>query len=153
MWLISQVQQAPPQERLRGIQDRFNQGGSAAEMLLVIGVIFGAFVLMYIAVRLGNRRARHKQTNPQDLFGEMIAGLSLTASQRDLLERIARELHLPNPTSMLISPRTFQRYADQWMRQAHSIGPVMQRRIDEVSRLVFSPKSQQPARTTHRALR
>lgn len=148
MWLIAQAQLAPPQERLRGIQDRFNEGGSASEILMVIGIIVAVFVVMWVAVRLGNRHARHKETNPRELFGEILAGLSLTMSQRELIERIARDLHLPNPTTLLLSPRTFQRYADQWMRETHSVGPVMQRRIDEVSRLVFSQKPQ-PTHSTH----
>lgn len=120
-------------EPQRAIRDHFQEGGSIVLVLAVMSVVAGVVLIAYWLTRRQQRRTeRHARFNdPQRLFGDLLQGLSLTASQRHLLDTVVRELGLKHPSVILLSPTLFERHVDKWRALRPPAGSDVEHQIDE----------------------
>ncbi len=114
-----QYEQLTPVQR--AVRETLEEGGSATSVLAVLGITGGLILLVYL---LTNREARaaspRRVNNPKALFRDLLPKLSLSAPQRKLLESMAKELDLPHPTTMLLSPVLFDAYKTKWCERRRS---------------------------------
>ena len=103
-------------EAQRAVRDHFQGGGSIGSVLLVVVVVAGIVLVACCVAWIQRRRTRKHAPirDPKRLLGDLLEGLSLTASQRRLLERVAKDLRLENPAVLLLSPTLFDRHMDRW---------------------------------------
>jgi hypothetical protein len=108
----------------RAVRNHFQEGGSIGLVLLVMAAVAGVVLIAYWLTRRQQRSAqKHARINdPQRLFGDLLQGLALTASQRRLLATVVRELGLKHPSVILLSPTLFERHIDQWRALGRSTG-------------------------------
>lgn len=110
--LITQI--AAPIDRLKGIQDRFTEGGSSTEVLLAllgVGMLLG---LAYAIVGFRKHQSR-AQYSPERVFEQLLREIISSHQQRHLLRRIARERRLPHPAVLLLSADLLESHAKEWM--------------------------------------
>lgn len=108
------AQNAPPMDRLRGIRDRFAEGGSSSEVLLALFGVAMLLVLAYAIVEFRKRRSRALYS-PDRVFEQLLREIISSHQQRHLLRRIARERKLPHPAVLLLSADLLESHANQWM--------------------------------------
>lgn len=125
---------------LRYAHERFARGGSWTEFLgamLAIGVILGLLILVQ---RRQNRRARgHIENDPGKLFRTVLGQLGLGVVSRDILRRMARDLELEHPTTLIMSPDIFRYSLVRWRRELdRDSGRVPQHcDLDQLYRTLF----------------
>lgn len=128
-----------PYERFMAIKERFSTGGSAGKFFLVIGLLLLAVATLALLATLARRWRARKIYNPRRLFLEVLRSVPLTVPQRDLLRRIARDLRLPHPTVLLLSPHIFTVHANAWMSASRNATPSMRTRLDGLQRAIYAP--------------
>jgi len=108
------AQNAPPIDRLKGIQDRFVEGGSSTGVLLALLGIAMFLGLAYAIVEFRKHRSRVLYS-PDRLFERLLREIIGSQQQRHLLRRIARERQLPHPAVLLLSADLLESHAKEWM--------------------------------------
>lgn len=100
----------------RNVHNYFNNGRSLSELptiLLAIAAIVGAVLLVN---HMQHRRsAGHLDNDPRKLFRTALRQLPLSVFQRDLLQRIERDLSLDQPAVIFLSPQLFADHARAWI--------------------------------------
>jgi len=135
--ILGQAAPAAPFDRLMGIRDRFATGGSAGAFFLVLALLALAFLLLLLIAIVTRRRQRRKVYNPKALFHEVLRAVPLTVPQRELLQRIARDLRMPHPVMLLICRQVYLENANTWMSASRSANPAMRNRLDGIAHAVF----------------
>ena len=99
------------------IHEHFQKGGDIQNFLLVLFGMAALFVILAIVHRIQRGdRVVTTPNSPMRLFKNTIAELGLTVRQRDFLGRVATEIKLPHPSTMLLSPTLFDRELDRWWK-------------------------------------
>ena len=81
-----------------------------------IGIGVGFVVMLVIIYRVQLRRSQPRHhDNPMRLFRSVLRKLGLTLRQRELLMQVARDVKVPHPTVMLLSPALFNEHAGRWL--------------------------------------
>ncbi len=119
----------------RAVRNQFRQGESVGSLLLGVGCLVAVVVLVLVLARLQsswNRRGEKaiEDSHPQRLYLHLICALGFTATQRQLLEAVAKASTLAHPTALLVSDVLFDRCVAQWEQQAKEVRADA-RRIDE----------------------
>ena len=99
----------------QAVREQFNKGGTLGSVLIVLASLAGLVLLVYCLNRLEHKST--KNTEPSDaqrLFRDVLAKLGLNEAQRQLLEGVAKELRLKNPTLLLLSERLFDQHVREW---------------------------------------
>jgi len=102
-------------EFYRAVREQFNKGGTLGSVLIVLAGLAGVVLLVYILNRLEQKSTTN--TGPSDaqrLFRDVLARLGLNEAQRQLLEGVAKDLRLKNPTVLLLSERLFDQNVQEW---------------------------------------
>lgn len=130
------------QSPFRWAHERFARGGSWSEFGFAVLVLVVLMALLVVVHRIQQRRASDSLENdPAKLFRVMLRRLGLGVLQRDLLRRMARDLELEHPTTLLLSPTIFRRHALRWSRQFErptggALSPDL-RELDSLCRTLF----------------
>ena len=112
---LTEIQQA--------VRGYIREGGSLAFVLLVLlGLIGGVLLVHYLTLRQNKSERRTHHPDPQMLFRDLQGKLALTPSQRQLLDRVARDLNLENPAVLLLSSALFDRHVNAWQSRRGRAG-------------------------------
>ena len=100
----------------RAVRERFQQGGSIVGVLLVVLTIATVVAITYWLTVRSERAARPNPavSDPQGLFNDCLEDAPLARPQRQFLVSVAADLHLPDPSVMLISEDTFDECVARW---------------------------------------
>jgi hypothetical protein len=102
----------------RAVRSHFQKGGSILEAILVLLAIVGAVLLVrYLTHKQREAQSRTRPADPRRLFRDLLDKLKLGARQRQLLDAVARDLHLASPATILLCPALFDRRIDEWRSQ------------------------------------
>ena len=99
----------------QAVRDQFNQSGTLDSILVVLAGLVALISAVYFLNRLDQRATAHSEpSDAQRLFRDLLTRLGLNDSQRHLLDAVAKDLRLKNPTVLLLSERAFDRYVQEW---------------------------------------
>jgi len=102
----------------QAVRDQFNRGGTLGSVLIVLACLTGVVLLVYFLNRLEQRSTKSVEpSDAQRLFRDVLARLGLNEGQRQLLEAVAKDLRLKNPTVLLLSERLFDQNVQEWARR------------------------------------
>ena len=111
-------------ETLRSVRDRFQAGGSASVILLLVAAFISIFWIAYLLTRRQQKaQATTLPADPARLFTDLMARLGMSPAQRHALERVAGVLGHPNPALILISAAEFDRGIECWNRSTQHSSP------------------------------
>ena len=103
-------------EWLRVIQENFGNDNSVPRLLTTVAVLAAIPALAAVSYNfLQKRRTAAEVSRPRTLFRRVLRKLPLGRGQRAIARRMARDLHLPNPTILVLSAELFDRHAARWM--------------------------------------
>lgn len=126
------------QTPLDAVHERFARGGSVQDFLLVLLAITAGLGLLAFLNRL-QRPAESKpaENNPQRLFLDLLLHLQLGVVQRDLMLRMARDLRIEHPATLLMSATLFRQNVNKWLRETSTTSGDQHDGFDHLSRLLF----------------
>ena len=108
-------------------------GFIAVAAAIAIFVVILHFILYY--------QKRVEQTpqlrRPDKLFREVTRLLGLTSQHRAVLSRIAGDLKMRSPTSMLLSPASFSAASQQWLSLQDTSSGKHEDELHAIARLLF----------------
>jgi hypothetical protein len=138
MTALAALLKTSPPERLEALHQRFSRGGDWDELIVVAAGFVALFALLVVFCSLQRRRQRTDSDCPRKLYRRLVQQLGLSAPQRRLLHRMAADLELPNPTTLLLSPGVFKTHAKQWLRAVPKNRPEANLRIKELADALFT---------------
>ncbi len=102
-------------DRLVRISGGFKSGGYSQTMIYILLSVLGVVALVMIIYQgiIAYRRLR-KRLEPGALFDRVSSDIGATREQQMCLKRIARYGKLETPLTLLISPSTFDFYAEKY---------------------------------------
>ena len=107
----------------QAVRDYLQKGGSVLAVLLTISGLLAVVVLIGLVshvVQVWKQKAR--RDDPRQLYGELLKSVNLLPSQRHMLDRVAQDLHIQNPSTMLLSAELFDQRLARWRRMRHGRG-------------------------------
>ncbi len=105
------LQQGGLNEVLQAVRGRMQQGDSWLLLLKLLAFMVVLVLLThYLTKHLQGREKAAQTASPTRLFRGLLQQLGLTAVERRLLESVARQCKLANPSVLLLSPVSFDRY-------------------------------------------
>ncbi len=135
--LLILAQRLSREELARAFRDGFDRDASAPILLFIF-----ALALLGVMVWLGWRNQTvHQPADPTPLriFNGLARELRLSLMDRRLLIRIANAQSLPNPLTLLVSPRTMRHHAAAYSQSLSARKRTrLHRRIASLRRTVFS---------------
>ena len=135
------MQALTPMERLSGIQDRLSEGSTLGDILLTLLGLAAFVAFLYVVFDLQRRLRRTEIDDSRKLFRSALVELGITVRQRDLLRRIAGDLHLPEPTVLLLGAGIYWSHARRWMAELPSKQSQTRVEIEQLAALLF-PQAQ-----------
>jgi len=138
---VNQLTLAQVNEVQRAVQEHFQRGGSTSTVLIILGILVGIILTTYLLTRRQERRTGVTITNdPMGLYRELLTDLNLTAPQRKLMERAAKEAGLPHPAVILLSPKAFSRHVESRSTDStRTIPQADQQSIAQLKETLFPP--------------
>ncbi len=111
--------------------------------IILVAVAIAVFALiLHFILYYEKRLQKPKQTsNPEKLFREVLKQLELSIPQRALLARMARDLRVPSPTQMLLSPKLLSQASQQWLSTVRIASPKRSEDLQAIARKLFSETS------------
>ena len=104
---LTEIQQA--------VRDQFQRGGSLTTVLVVVLCVSVGVLLIWALTRLfRTREGGNLPDNPKQLFHGLLEKLDVSAPQRQVLDRMVKDLRLKQPSTILLSESLFERCAAQW---------------------------------------
>ena len=134
-------------DRLQSIQQYLNREGSGWGALLAALGLVALILVIVLAYTLQQRARRGDVHRPRKLFRRMLRRLELAIPQRDLLQRMAADLGLENPTTLLLARSIFEKHAGDWLNAGRSAGLEDRGRIAELTGILF-PSGQGTLKST-----
>jgi hypothetical protein len=93
----------------------FSTSWSLQGALIVLAFfVVVALLIWYFSRREAIAAEGVQRGDPRRLFRDLLRRLSLSASQRRWLNRVAEDLRLAHPATLLLSPALFQHYTQTW---------------------------------------
>lgn len=133
--VLAELELTPLQEAIR---QHFREGGSPRMVLLTVLGILSVIPLVYVLSRLQNRKPRPAVAHdPRLLYRDLLHALALQPSQREFMSRLAADLKLEHPTTLLLSRRIFTRAVRHWQKGAGSPKAATADLIQDVETLLF----------------
>ena len=83
-----------------------------AGLMLILAVL--GLTLQIISMVKRRRQEQPIVNNEGKLFKELMAGLRIAAIDQHVLKRLAKELQLPHPAAVLMSPQLFDEAVSRW---------------------------------------
>lgn len=119
----------------RAVRTQFREGESISSLLLGVGGLVAVVVLMLVIARLqsrwnGQKEVSAEESTPQRFYVHLLCALGFTATQRQLLEALAKASTLLNPAALLMSDTLFDRCVTEWEQQTGGV-PADGRRIED----------------------
>lgn len=111
------LDQTPPplNPAQRAVWSFFQSGGSALAVLAVFAILSLILALCWWLSRRFEWKAPKPETPyPRQVFLIVLRSLDMPPAQSRLLESIAKDLRLANPSAMLLSPALFDRQVALW---------------------------------------
>ncbi len=104
----------------QAVKNQFQKGGSiTVAFMVLLAIIVAVLVVGWISRLQGRLRDTSNvvvgNSNPQRLYTHLLCNLGLTVPQRQFLEKVARDLEIPHPASLLISSVLFDQTVERWM--------------------------------------
>jgi hypothetical protein len=105
--------------RVRGIRDSFGDGDSGGGAGNLVLLLVSAAIVLVIALAWHHaRKGGRPLHSAMKLFRESVESLGLTREEKYLVERMVRELRLPEPARLLLDAGTFDQSADKMVARA-----------------------------------
>jgi hypothetical protein len=104
-------------EGLARLKEGFNREGDPTMLVIIVLILLVPLVLLAVIRSFQKRTQRPETDDPGQLFGELLRDAGFLPRERRLLERIAAELHLAQPVTLLLSPVLFREQAQAWQAQ------------------------------------
>ncbi|MBI4717823.1 MAG: hypothetical protein HY763_08475 [Planctomycetes bacterium] len=106
----------------RAVRNQFAEGGTVLDVVAIAGFLAAIVLLVYYFDRRQQRGRQPVQPNrPFDLYRDLVRRIPLTVAQREFLTGLAKDLRLPQPTVILLSPALYDQAVAQWQaRPAHA---------------------------------
>ncbi len=124
-------------ERWEALQRGFNRSGAVAEALLLLCVVAAMLsVVLFVYTRYKRRHALDFN-DPRKLYRTILQKLDLSVPQRDLLRRMASDLELAHPTSLLLGRSVFESYAGRWLETGRHTHHADADRVGELADRLF----------------
>ncbi len=121
----------------QAVREQFNQGSTFGSILVVLAGLVALVTAVYFLNRWDQKATAHSEpSDAQRLFRDLVVRLGLNDSQRHLLDAVAKDLRLKNPTVLLLSERAFDRHVQEWAARGKgrpALGPAEREQI--VSRM------------------
>lgn len=116
---ILALHEPPLNPAQRAVWAHFQEGGSATVAAVVLlAIVFAVFVAWWSHRRVEPPKGKEDVADPWKVFNGLQRAMELQAAQRNLLGSVAQDLHLPNPSVLLLSRALFDRYVDRWQAVA-----------------------------------
>jgi hypothetical protein len=116
----------------RALQQQFGKAVSPGTILLVIGAIAGVVFLLYALTRLQEFLRRPRVSNDGlRLFRHLVHELSFPKPMRRLLWHLGHDTAQANPSVLLISEKSYDRCAAQWLKRRPPGAPGREARHQE----------------------
>lgn len=96
------------------VKTQFEEGGSVRMALLVLASLVAVVVVTGLISWIQRPLEVRTRGNPRKLFQRLLHQLPLSHRQRRFLWGLAKDLRLPNPTLLLLSPGYFATCVEQW---------------------------------------
>ena len=120
----------------QAVRNQFNQGGTLDSILVVLAGLVALVSAVYFLNRLDLKATAHSEpSDAQRLFRDLLTRLGLNDAQRHLLDAVAKDLRLKNPTVLLLSERAFDRYVQEWAGRQKGRAPLGTEREQVISRM------------------
>lgn len=104
----------------RAVWAHFQKGGSAAVVAgVLLAIVLAVVVAWWLNRRVEPPKRKEDVPDPWKVFNGLQRAMELQRAQRSLLNSVAHELRLPNPSVLLLSRSLFDRYVDRW----HALAP------------------------------
>lgn len=138
--IVAQVLQTTPPERLEALHRQFSRGAGWDELALPLVGSVVLVGLLAVLFQLQKRRQQMDVDDPRKLYRRLVQRLGLSAAQRDLLYRMASDLHLPNPSVLILGRRVFDNQAQRWREKKRAARRGDDRHIEELADKLFPAK-------------
>lgn len=135
--IVAQMLQTTPPERLEALHRQFSRGAGWDEFVLPLVGFVALVGLLAVLFQLQKRRQQVDVDNPRKLYRRLVHRLGLSAAQRDLLYRMASDLHLPNPSVLLLERRVFENQARRWREKKPATRRGDDQHIEELADKLF----------------
>jgi len=121
------------------LQDQWDFSGEGLMSVVpFLGVMVLLVLVLFVVGAWRKGKFRHMNSTPVRIFYEIVRGIGLTKSDKRLLIHVAHHEGLPAPLTLLLSPSTFDHYAQKYAR---SVTPqrrgTLNRRFNRIRRVVF----------------
>jgi hypothetical protein len=117
-WTGILAQGAATQDRVRDISVSFDdrQYAVGADWVNILLLVALALVILGVALEWMRRHRRAPELrDPRELFAEALASLGLNAADKSVLERLAGEMQIDNPLTLLLDPAQFRDATERWL--------------------------------------
>ena len=107
----------------QAVRDYLQKGGSVLAVLLAITGLLAVVVLIGLVSHVAQVwKQKARRDDPQRLHQDLLQSMNLRPSQRHLLDQVAQDLHIQNPSAMLLSAELFDQRLARWRKMRHGRG-------------------------------
>ncbi len=107
-------------------------------MIIAVSAILGLLVILHFVFYYEKRAKQpHLPNCPHKLFAEVLHHVGLTTAQRELLLKMARDLKLPAPTTMLLTPGALAQASDCWLKNRPRTAPQELQHLRTIAVVLF----------------
>jgi hypothetical protein len=105
------------QNPIDAVHERFARGGSVSHFLIVLGLLLAGMIALIAVNRWQKSREDEvAEDSPKKLYRDLLRELGVGVVRRDIMLRMARELRVDHPATLLMGPRVFRNHARKWLR-------------------------------------
>lgn len=139
-WLI--LAELGRAERLRAIREGFtskSEAGSGVYTGLLIVVALGVVAIVVLALlhRFAEGTGKSSGGTPNSLFREVLRELPLGFQDKALLRRMAGDMQLANPTTVLLTPGLFEQCLQEYAAAHPKVSERDLHRYEAISQQLF----------------
>ncbi|MCG3138779.1 MAG: hypothetical protein HJJLKODD_02648 [Phycisphaerae bacterium] len=126
----------------RALRDAFNKDPSDRSTWIGLILVIGGFLILLLILHFilyyeARRDQPRYDRNQQHSFRELLGALPLNIAQRDLLQRLVRDLRLVYPLHLLLSPQMYEGFVQQWLGVSETRRAQYQIALTEIGESLF----------------
>lgn len=104
----------------KAVRENMQRGDSPWSVVFMFTGMVGIVALTYFLSKYaGSWEMPFRKKSPHPFFLQVLKKLGLTTTQRKWLERLVVDLHLKQPTKILLSPNLFDESVCEWNRRGY----------------------------------
>jgi len=143
MILLSLWQSGQRVDPRKAISEQFTKESWDPDTWIGVVVVAAAILILFVLLHFimyYEKRSGDPQLarSPHKLFRDLLSFLQLGHSQKELLKRIAKDLQLQSPSTMLLSPGRFVEHSKRWLAQTQDGSNRYGNELDRIAEVVFA---------------